>query len=158
MKRTIAKQLTAFNQAYMERDDLYHQYAKSYGLSDTAFWLLYSIYEREEPCTQREICANWFYAPQTVNTAFKGLEQQGWLQLLPVPGNRKNKIVALTEKGSEVCAQIIAPLIKAEQVSFQKLNDQERAALLTTTQKHVQLLKAETNRIKKVSSEDWSSQ
>ena len=60
--------LAAFNKIHKRMNVLYHSYAKKAGLSDAAFWLLYSLYEYGRPCTQKELCEEWFYAPQT--TAF----------------------------------------------------------------------------------------
>lgn len=50
-------QITLYNQLIKEMDDLYRVYAKNCNLSETAFWILYCIREREEEAfTQREIC------------------------------------------------------------------------------------------------------
>lgn len=58
-------QITLYNQLIKEMDDLYRVYAKNCNLSETAFWILYCIQEREkEAFTQREICEYWFYTPQ----------------------------------------------------------------------------------------------
>ena len=55
-------QITLYNQLIKEMDDLYRVYAKNCNLSETAFWILYCIREREEEAfTQREICEYWFY-------------------------------------------------------------------------------------------------
>ena len=59
-------QITLYNQLIKEMDDLYRVYAKNCNLSESAFWILYCIQEREkEAFTQREICDYWFYTPQT---------------------------------------------------------------------------------------------
>ncbi len=48
-------QITLYNQLIKEMDDLYRVYAKNCNLSETAFWILYCIREREEEAfTQRE--------------------------------------------------------------------------------------------------------
>lgn len=41
-------QITLYNQLIKEMDDLYRVYAKNCNLSETAFWILYCIREREE--------------------------------------------------------------------------------------------------------------
>ena len=38
----------ALNALYMEQDDIYSAYAAHFGLSDTAFWILYAICESDE--------------------------------------------------------------------------------------------------------------
>lgn len=37
--------LATFNRFHKKMNVLYHDYAKSVGLSDAAFWSLYSLYE-----------------------------------------------------------------------------------------------------------------
>ena len=75
-------QITLYNQLIKEMDDLYRVYAKNCNLSETAFWILYCIREREEEAfTQREICEYWFYTPQTVNSALKNMTEEGLLTL-----------------------------------------------------------------------------
>ena len=67
--------LATFNQLYKEMDEIYHQYARGHGISDTALWLLYSLYLSDVPYTQREICSEWHYPPQTLNSALKTLDR-----------------------------------------------------------------------------------
>jgi hypothetical protein len=64
-RRKAMKQMALYNQLLKESDDIYRVYAKNCNLSETAFWILYCIREREgETFTQREICNYWFYTPQ----------------------------------------------------------------------------------------------
>ena len=135
--------LALFNQLYKEMDEIYHQYAKRRGISDTALWLLYSLYEDGAGYTQRELCSAWHYPPQTINSALKSLVNQGYIQLKPVEGNQKNKRIVLTEAGNEVMREVIFPLIQAEKRTFQRLEKSERDALLSLTYKYVSLLKSE---------------
>ena len=135
--------LALFNQLYKEMDEIYHQYAKRRGISDTALWLLYSLYEDGAGYTQRELCSAWHYPPQTINSALKSLVNQGYIRLKPVEGNQKNKRIALTEAGNEMMREVIFPLIQAEKRTFQRLEKSERDALLSLTHKYVSLLKSE---------------
>ena len=126
---------------------LYHNYVKSIGLSDSAFWLLYSLYEHGEPYTQKDLCEAWFYPPQTINTALKALEEKGLISLTFVPGNRKNKQILFTQAGKNLIQEKIVPLVCAEERSFDRLEEDEREQLLTLTQKHIGLLEEELNQI-----------
>lgn len=137
MEKPTFGELAVFNQIYKEMDETYHLYAKQHGLSDANLWLLYSLYE-SEALTQKEICSVWHYSPQTINSALKNLEKQGLLVLEEIPGNRKNKRVALTETGRELTETVILPLILAEQKAFRGLQKEERAL----TQKYIKLLQA----------------
>ena len=147
MAKNTTDPLAVFNQLYKKMDEIYHLYAKRMGISDTALWLLYSLYEEGTAYTQRELCSIWQLPPQTVNSALKGLERQGIIVLTPIPGNQKNKWIGLTEKGEEMTRQIIYPLILAEQRTFQGLSEEERKALLSLTKKYVGLLQSEIQKI-----------
>lgn len=158
MSQTASGQLTALNQTYKDIDDVYHLYAKANGLSDTAFWMLYSLWERKAACTQRELCAEWSYSPQTVNSALKVLEGQELIHLVQSPENRRNKQILFTPKGIAVGERVIAPLLQAERRSFSELSEQERAELLAVTRRHAALLRSEVNKLIVMSSEDCSPQ
>ena len=61
------------NHLIRQQDDIYKNVASRMGLSDTNFWMLYGLCESEGPCTQHTLCQGWFYAQQTVHSAFKQL-------------------------------------------------------------------------------------
>ncbi len=145
MKKNTTDPLAAFNQLYKAMDEIYHLYAKRQGISDTTLWLMYSLYESDGIYTQKELCSAWHYPPQTINSSLKNLEKQGLIVLNAIPGNHKNKLVVLTEKGKQMTQRIIFPLISAEQRTFQGFEKKERESLLSLTDKYVELLQKEIN-------------
>ena len=142
MKNDAAKQLTEFIQSYKEIDEVCHNYAKAHGLSDTAFYVLYALVDRGTAYQQRELCEDWAYPPQTVNSALKAMETQGVVKLIFSPGNRKNKEIHLTEKGRALAKEIIEPFMEAERNSFSDLGEEERRVLLAAVQKYITNLNA----------------
>lgn len=141
-------QITLYNQLIKEMDDLYRVYAKNCNLSETAFWILYCIREREEEAfTQREICGYWFYTPQTVNSALKNMTEEGLLTLRAEEDNRKNKRIYLTEKGKEIAERIVVPLMDAERRALAALGEQEAEVFLQTMKKHTELFKEEITKL-----------
>lgn len=162
MSKPSSAPLTAFNQVQKENDTNYRNYAKSVGLSDTAFWILYSVAEREMPYTQKELCTSWFFPIQTINSALKALSKQGVIRLETVSGNRKNKWIALTTEGKELVLRVITPLIQAEHRAFERMGKEEYKRFLDMTYRHVALLKEEIDRMTPAeqlngSSEDFPS-
>ena len=93
------------------------------------------------------MCSLWHYPPQTINSALKNLEKQGIITFRPVPGNKKNKLVILTEKGHELTQKNIASLADAEQAAFSNMKEEERQALLVLSGKYIELLRKEVSRI-----------
>lgn len=147
METSIKSVLATFNRTHKRMNVLYHNYARDAGISDAAFWLMYSLYEKGGPCTQTELCEAWFFTPQTINSALKTLEKQGLITLDFAPNSRKNKQFFFTETGEQLVKEKIMPLVQAEEQSFLRLNEQERKALLVITQKHIGILEEEINRI-----------
>lgn len=141
MERNTLDSLKRFNQINKEADIIYHNFAKSYGLSDMAFWILYSMAETDGSFTQRDFCRDWFFAPQTVNSALKDLEKRDIIYLQTLPDNRKNKWIKLTEKGEAFMESTIVPLIRTECDSFEALSKEECELMLTATRKYVSALK-----------------
>ena len=147
MKDPIAAQLAAFNQLYKEMDEIYHVYAKEQGISDTVFWILYSLYENNSSYIQKELCSEWHYPPQTVNSALKSLEKQGIISLEAVPGNKKNKRVSLTEHGLTHTQRVVARLTDAERNAILSMTADERRTLLSLTEKYTEFLRRHVRRI-----------
>ena len=143
MKNRKADSLEEFNQLYKKMKEIYHLYAKSLGISDMAFWLLYSLHESSSIRTQRDFCATWHYPPQTVNSAIKNLEKQGLITLEYAEGSQKNKQIVLTKEGRAYMKKAISPLVAAERSVFQGLEKGELEALLVLTQKYIDLLDKE---------------
>lgn len=137
----MLRHLKTYNQICKEMDIVYHAYAKSCSLSDMAYWILYSMAESDEYFTQRDFCNDWFFAPQTVNSALKDLEKRGLIFLEASPGNKKNKLIKPTENGEKFIRSFIAPVIKAECESFEALGQNECEHMLSATKRYLSVLK-----------------
>ena len=144
---SVKEQLTKFNRIYKEMDKLYHDYAKACGLTDLTFWILYALWEQGEGCTQRELCEEWCYISQSANSALKALEKQGVIQMRFREDNRKSKGIYFTEEGRIYAEKLIAPVIRAELAAFEKMNPQDRKAMLDGLEKNSGFLKEEIKEI-----------
>ena len=79
MDRNAYQMLIAFNRETKKLDDVYRSAAKSCGISECAFWILYTLRVEEKSFTQAEICEFLIEPKQTVNSALKKLEAEGYL-------------------------------------------------------------------------------
>ena len=96
------------NRQYNETNALYHAAAVQFGLSDTAFWILYALYSSAAPLTQVQMCAEWCLPKQTLNSAVRSMVEQGLLVLTPAPGGKRAKNLNLTEAGRALAEKTIA--------------------------------------------------
>lgn len=143
MERVLTGQMMELNRLYKEMDDIYHDYAKAFGVTDTVLWVMYFVWEHKESCTQKELCREWSYISQTVNSALKSLEQKGLLRLEYVEGSRKNKRILFTEAGSLLAERMIVPLMEAENRALMSLPKAEREHLLSGMKKNNEMLRKE---------------
>ena len=98
---------------YRESDKLYYEIARNCGLSETAYWILYALEVSGGSVTQRQIAEHFSYSKQTVNSALKTLEARGLVTLVPSDGDRRSKLVSLSEAGRAFADERIRPAISA---------------------------------------------
>ena len=82
-----------------------------------------------------------------MNSALKDLERRGFIDLQPVAGNRRNKLIMLTAEGERLVDKVITPLIQAEQRAFERMGEEDYQRFLTITRRHVTLLKEEIDKL-----------
>ncbi len=146
--------LRAYNWLYKESNAIYHRLAGYFGLSDTAFWLLYSLRETDRPLKQAELCSILCSSKQTVNSALKNLEEEGLIRLKSAQGDRRSKEVFLTEAGSELAAASVDRVLAIEEQAALRLSPEERLAILALERRHVEALRQEAERFLAENKED----
>lgn len=142
----IQSELMEYNRLQKKLEDFYHNFAKICGLSDSVFWIIYSVIKRQEPYTQTELCSMWSFNKQTINTALKNLEADGIIRFEVLEKNRKNKQIFLTEKGIAFAQKTVIPFMDMEKRAFGSLDEEERKEFLYLTQKHLDLLNIELSK------------
>lgn len=134
----------ALSQLYKKEDEIYHRYSVHCGLSDPAFWVLYTLYEVENKIyTQNDLVSLWSFPKQTLNYAVSGLVKNGWIRLEQLSGGRNRKAVLLTEEGERICEEKILPLMLAEERSLLGLTEEEQKQLLQLNQKQCEAFEKE---------------
>lgn len=73
--------LKALNRQTKEVDAIYYKVASVWGLSESAFWILYTIAKFPHECSQRDICSDLPIFKTTVNSAIQSLARKGYVFL-----------------------------------------------------------------------------
>ncbi|AMJ40739.1 MarR family winged helix-turn-helix transcriptional regulator [Anaerotignum propionicum] len=134
---------TALDRLYRKQGDLYHEYASYYGLSDIAFWILYTLCGADETYTQNQIADLWHFPRQSVNSAVSSLVKEGYIFLEKLTVARNNKALRLTEQGVEFCQSAIFPFYEMENRIFNKMSEDERNQFFALSAKQCELLEQE---------------
>lgn len=144
---TARNLLEQMNRRFNECNALYHELAVHYGVSDTVFWLLYSLYNSSEPQTQNHLCMEWNLPKQTMNSAVASMVRQGLLELEPAPGRYSGKLLHLTPAGRELAAKTAKPVYSAEQAALEQLGMAEAEHFVRLGQEHLNAIRTEFNKI-----------
>lgn len=103
---------------YKAIDMEYHKLAIYFGLSDSEFFVLDTLYERKGHASQQDIVNEWTYSKQTVHSAILSLQKKGYVTMRDDADNRRRKIVSLTKAGMAFAEQSVPLLLEAEACSF----------------------------------------
>lgn len=134
------------NNIYKKNCAVYYKLASHYGLTETMFDILYFVRENKAGYTQAQICENLYLRKQTVNSALKKLEKEGYIYLAKDAGNGKNKTIHFTEKGEELARNTIDQVYEVEKRAFERLSPEERWGVLYYGLKQIEILEEETDR------------
>lgn len=143
MEQRIQQQLYTLNRLYKESDGIYRNIAGQFGLTDTAFWILYAITHSDEPCTQNDLSNDWSYPVQTINSAVANLQKKGLVRLEAIPGTRNRKEIILTEEGEQFVERIISKIDDIEKNAFLLFTEEERETYLSLFKRHLDNIKNE---------------
>lgn len=122
MQNQKAGALRAYNELFRKENELYHHVADRLGLSDSAFNILYAIYDSDLGCTQKEICTFTGLPKQTVHSSIRKMVEQGYLYT-----KAQGKVVRVyfTDTGHVLAKRCIEPIQAAEEAAFGVMSKQE---------------------------------
>ncbi|MEY8390978.1 MarR family transcriptional regulator [Lachnospiraceae bacterium] len=137
----IVKRLSQYNEIIKENDDIYRGFAKKMGLSECGLWILYILRTEYTAPVQSAICACLYEPKQTVNSALKKMEAEGYIELTP-GSDRRSKKISLTSQGIRLCEETVDKMIEMELDAMEALSEEEQETFLTLFQKYTDLLKS----------------
>lgn len=139
----LKEQLLEINRLYTENEQIYHDIAQHYGLSDSVHWILYMLYESEDGVSQTELCEAWHLSKQTVNSAISAMIQKGLVSLESVPGTKNRKNIVLTEKGHQLSSKVIGEMQEIERSALSRIPEEERELFIAVFRKNNQYMREE---------------
>lgn len=138
----IARAYEALDSFWREQNQLYRDVAASFGISESAFSILYAIFlAGEKGISQRDICAQMCIGKQTVNSSIHKLEREGVAVLKSGPG-RRGLLSHLTPVGLELAERTIVPMIEAELAALREFDDRELELALLLGRRYTDALRS----------------
>jgi len=114
-----------FGKALYHVDSFYDEFAKQSNVSTALLWVLYALNDGK-PHTQIEISNDWELPKTTVNTVIKDIQKEGYIELIPIKGKRREMYIVLTESGKEFADQVLSDLYRKEAEVCKTLNLEEQ--------------------------------
>lgn len=138
----IAHAYEAFDSFWREQNQLYRDVATSFGISESAFNILYAIFlAGENGISQRDICVQMCIGKQTVNSSIHKLEREGVVVLKSGPG-RRGLLAHLTPVGLEFAERTIVPMVEAELAALREFDDRELELSLLLGRRYTDALRS----------------
>ncbi len=132
----MIKQLYELNKMSKKSVALYHKVALSIGVSDSSLGVLYALLEAKTPCSQYDLCGEWFIPKQTINSSVAALQKKGLISLSPIAGTKNKKSIALTGAGKEFVENTVGKLRDTELSALMELAPEERELYVRLNQKY----------------------
>lgn len=118
-----------FGRALYHVDSFYDEFAKQRNVSSALLWVLYALNDGN-PHTQIEISNDWELPKTTVNTVIKDIQKDGYVELVPIKGKRREMSIILTESGKAFADNVLSNLYKKEVEVFKSLSSEEQEIVM----------------------------
>ena len=146
MREEIQERLSVLNRQFKAVDAIYRNAANWFGISESAFWILYIVSDGAE-YTQYDLCSTWFYSKQTINSAITKLVSDGLITLEAKMDARNRKIIRLTAKGKRIVENTVERLKSAELKAFENMPEEDRTMFIKLFGRYLQNLNTEMNNV-----------
>lgn len=127
---------------------LYDEYAKRHGMLMKTLLVVNVLFYARDGMTQTEICRRTFQSKQTVNLIIKNLLSDRYVTVAEAPGNKRNKIVRMTEAGKAYCEKVVRHITWAEDTAISMFSAEEQKQFIdlsrTFTKNLTELINQET--------------
>lgn len=140
-KAKIKEKLLEFNNILKESDDIYRNTTKTLGLSDSAFWILYTFRTVKEVLTLSEICNTLYVPKQTVHSALKKMKDDGYIRLEEETDDRRTKLITLTAEGKKIAEETADKVVALECRALLGMTEKEREDFVNLFRKYIDLLR-----------------
>ena len=94
-----------------------------------------------------ELVEQLLHPKQSINSALRTLEEDGYVVLEPIEDDHRCKRICLMEKGSILAEDAADEIVRAENLAFSSLTDSEREMFLNTFERLSSALNKEMQKL-----------
>ncbi|MCM1261035.1 MAG: MarR family transcriptional regulator [Prevotella sp.] len=123
--------------------------AKKHGLTINELFVLDILWFTPDGCTQKYICDRLSVNKQTIAAITSRFKKKGYIELLEVLDDRRNKKVILTEDGKKYTSTIIPAVARAENIAIESLTIEDARTLIRLTATFTENMEKEFAKLEK---------
>lgn len=139
---TYREFMKIYNECTKQTEEQYRRLAKHFGLSDSAFQILYYLRVNGGTGTLTELYRHLFVSKQTVYSSLQSLEKAGIVAQAETKG--KEKPFTLTRTGIRLAQQTADKILAAEERIYKLFEDKETERYLRFERRFTDALIRET--------------
>lgn len=124
-----------FYRSWSGIDAAYDKIAAGCGVTSNIMNILTLLYKQRTPMTQNELSHELHLTKQTVTSVLDSLEKRGLVTRSIAQGDRRSRVVALTDEGRVSGRRIGRAMRSVELSAFAMLSDEEQQALVDSMEK-----------------------
>lgn len=143
MDSNCKSHIELINQQIKELMGAYRDAIKHLDISESEFWVWYTLTSMNGHYTQQDICNMWSLPKQTVNTVMSHMRRKKYAYLEAVPGRRTKKTIYLTEEGKKRGLAIVSLITSAEESVYGSIPPEEFEQVTGTFGKYINVLRKE---------------
>ena len=143
MNQNYKEQVELINKQIKEMVSIYRDAVRHLNISESEFWIWYTLVAMDGSYTQQDICSVWSLPKQTVNTIITHMKLKKYAYLEAIPGTRNHKVIRLTDEGRKYGEKVVLPISKAEERAFEKISPDEFALITNLFGKYIEIIRGE---------------
>ncbi len=143
MDRDCKAYIEQINKQIKELVGVYRDAVKCLDISESEFWVWYTLVAMEGDFTQQDICALWSLPKQTVNTVIAHMRLRRLATLEAIPRTRNRKIIRLTAEGRKYGEKLVEPISRAEERAFSRVQPEELKLVTDAFGKYINMIREE---------------
>lgn len=143
MDRKCKAYIEQINKQIKELVGVYRDAVKYLDISESEFWVWYTLVAMEGDFTQQDICALWSLPKQTVNTIIAHMRLRRLAILEAIPRTRNRKIIRLTAEGRKYGEKLVEPVSRAEERAFSRVQPEELKLVTDAFGKYISMIREE---------------
>ena len=143
MDRDCKAYIEQINKQIKELVGVYRDAVKCLDISESEFWVWYTLVAMEGDFTQQDICALWSLPKQTVNTVIAHMRLRRLATLEAIPRTRNRKIIRLTAEGRKHGEKLVEPISRAEERTFSRVQPEELKLVTDAFGKYINMIREE---------------